>query len=720
MSCASCVSSVEQALEKVPGVREVRVNLADNSAYTVYDEEQTQAEELQKAVQQAGYNLLIHETDPLKDLEKREQETLRLARWRFLGAAVLALPVFVLGMFFPDWRWSPWLSMALTLPVLAVFGQNFFRVAGRLARHGQTNMDTLVALSTGIAFLFSAFNTIYPEFLEKRGLPAEVYFEAAAVIIAFILLGRWLEERAKSGTSQALKNLLNLQPSYAQVIQDDKEIQVAVAEVQEGQILMIRPGEKIPLDGKITVGNSAVDESTITGESIPKEVSAGDEVYAGTLNQKGAFRMEVSRTGDDTLLGQIITTVREAQGSKAPAQRLADRIAAIFVPVVMGLAVLTFLLWMILGGENAFSHALLTAISVLVIACPCALGLATPTAIMVGMGKGAQNQILIRDAASLEASEKIDTVVLDKTGTLTKGEPQLIDQLQLDELELRSAVRSLEQQSEHPLAEAISRGLQDATIQEVRDFQSHTGSGISGKVKGKHYQLGSARMLRQAGTALPEAWQSTLDEWQSQAYTVVYLLSEGKPLGALAVADTLKPDAQEAVQQLQNQNIRVVMLTGDQEATARAIAEQVGITEWEAECLPADKAERIQAWQAKGEKVAMVGDGINDAEALARADVSIAMGQGSDIAMDVAKITLVRSQPSAIPQAFRLAHITMRGIRQNLFWAFIYNIIGIPIAAGILYPFTGYLLNPMIAGAAMALSSVSVVLNSLRIRGQKL
>lgn len=721
MTCASCVASVEKALQNTTGVREVSVNLADHSAQTTFDPTAVKPEVLQRAVQQAGYNLEVTQYDPLAEMESREKATVKAARQRFIGAAALALPVFVLGMFVPSWPYTPWLSLVLTLPVLALYGRHFFTVAFRLARHGHTNMDTLVALSTGIAFLFSAFTAVYPQFWTSRGLEAHLYFEAAAVIIAFILLGRWLEERAKRGTSTALKQLLQLQPATAQAIRDDKEIKLQVAEIQPGEILMIRPGEKIPLDGKVTLGRSTVDQSTITGESRPASVEPADEVYAGTLNQQGAFRMEVTRTGKATLLGQIIETVRQAQGSKAPAQRLADRIAAIFVPTVMAMAALTFAAWLIWGGENAFGHALLAALSVLVIACPCALGLATPTAIMVGMGKGAQNQILIRDAASLEAAEKIDRIVLDKTGTLTEGNPRLAGTLGLDKDECNSALlRGLEQPSEHPLAPAILEGLPAGEAAPIADFQSHTGRGVSGRFQGQSYFLGSRRWLQEKDLALPKDWEATVASWEADAHTVVYLFDAEKVKAVVAVTDHIRPEAPETIAKLRQRGYKVSLLTGDDEATARAIARQAGIETYAAGCLPADKARRLQEWQAAGEKVAMVGDGINDAEALARADISIAMGQGADIAREVAQITLVGSHLERLPQAFRLAQVTMKGIRQNLFWAFVYNLIGIPIAAGVLYPFTGFLLHPMVAGAAMAFSSVSVVLNSLRIKSKQL
>lgn len=720
MSCASCAVSVESMLKSVKGVKDAGVNFANSTAYAEFDNSEVSPATLQEAIQSIGYNLIIESEDPFAEQEKQQQEDYKKIKRRFIGSAAFALPVFVIGMFFPNMPYAPWISMVLTIPVLFYFGAHFFKNSWKLAKHGSTNMDTLVALSTGIAFAFSFFNTVYPQFFESRGFEAHVYYEAAAVIIAFISLGKWMEEKAKSNTSTALKKLMGLQPKMVKVIIDEKEIEMPVGDVKKGQIVMVRPGEKIPLDGQISIGNSFVDESMISGEPIPVKKGKGDDVFAGTINQKGAFRFEATKVGNETLLAQIIKTVREAQGSKAPVQKLADKISSIFVPTVIIIAIVTFAAWMILGGEHAFTHALIAAVSVLVIACPCALGLATPTAIMVGVGKGAENNILIKDARGLELAHKVDAIILDKTGTITEGKPEVVDQIW--NKEVTDILYSIESHSEHPLAEAVTESLKDKVDKplEVQEFDSITGKGVKAKVDGQWYFLGNQKLMAENDISIDSDTSSKIEEWQQKAYTVIYLGSKKQLLGSLAIADKIKDTSAQAIQKLKDQNIDVYMLTGDSEHTAKAVANQVGISHYKAETLPADKAAFLKELQGKGKTVAMVGDGINDSHALAEADVSIAMGKGSDIAMDVATITLITSDLNSIPKAFKLSSNTVKGIRQNLFWAFIYNLIGIPIAAGILYPFTGFLLNPMIAGAAMAFSSLSVVLNSLRLKSLSL
>ncbi|AEV31093.1 copper/silver-translocating P-type ATPase [Owenweeksia hongkongensis DSM 17368] len=719
MSCASCAVSVETMLKSTDGVKDAGVNFANSTAFAEYDSDKVSTSELQSAIQSIGYNLIIESEDPYAEQEKMQQEEYKKVKRRFIGSSIFALPVFVIGMFFPDMPYAPWISMVLTIPVLFYFGAHFFKNSWKLALKGSTNMDTLVALSTGIAFAFSAFNTIYPEFFESRGFAAHVYYEAAAVIIAFISLGKWMEEKAKSNTTTALKKLMGLQPKMVKVIVDEKEIEMPVGDVQKGQIVMVRPGEKIPLDGKVTVGNSFVDESMISGEPLAVKKKSGDEVFAGTINQKGAFRFEATKVGNDTLLAQIIKTVREAQGSKAPVQKLADKIAGIFVPTVILIAIATFTVWMIWGGDDAFTHALLTTVSVLVIACPCALGLATPTAIMVGVGKGAENNILIKDARGLELAHKVDAILLDKTGTITEGKPEVVEQIWKDEnLQNQEILFAIESQSEHPLAQAVTNSLKEKVEKNpaISSFESLTGQGVKASANDETYFLGNRKLMDEHGISLSGDFATKAEEWQQKAYTVIYFAKGNELLSVLAIADKIKPTSAEAIRKLQDQNVEVYMLTGDNEHTAKAVAQQVGIKNYKAETLPADKANLLKKLQAEGKTVAMVGDGINDSHALAEADVSIAMGKGSDIAMDVATITLITSDLNSIPKALKLSSNTVKGIRQNLFWAFIYNLIGIPIAAGILYPFTGFLLNPMIAGAAMAFSSVSVVLNSLRLK----
>lgn len=516
---------------------------------------------------------------------------------------------------------------------------------------------------------------------------------------------------------------MGLQPKMVKVIIDEKEIEMPVGDVQKGQIVMVRPGEKIPLDGKVTAGNSFVDESMISGEPLAVKKKSGDEVFAGTINQKGAFRFEATKVGNETLLAQIIKTVREAQGSKAPVQKLADKIAGIFVPTVIGIAILTFASWMIWGGDDAFTHALLTTVSVLVIACPCALGLATPTAIMVGVGKGAENNILIKDARGLELAHKVDAIILDKTGTITEGKPEVVEQIWKEgSAEVQKVLYAIESQSEHPLALAVTNAFKERveTGGSISHFESLTGQGVKAKANGETYFLGNQKLIAEQGIFIADDFAVKAKEWQQKAYTVIYFAREEQLLSVLAIADKIKDTSAEAIQKLKAQNVEVYMLTGDNEHTAKAVAHQVGISNYKAETMPADKAEFLKKLQSEGKTVAMVGDGINDSHALAEADVSIAMGKGSDIAMDVATITLITSDLNSIPKALKLSSNTVKGIRQNLFWAFIYNLIGIPIAAGILYPFTGFLLNPMIAGAAMAFSSVSVVLNSLRLKSLSL
>jgi Cu2+-exporting ATPase len=727
MSCASCAVSVESLLKSIEGVQNAGVNFANSTAFAVYENDIVQPEALQSALQSIGYNIIINSHDPYTEHEELQQQEYEKVKHRFIGSAILALPVFVIGMFLPHIPYGHWVSMALTIPVLFYFGGHFFKNSIKLARHGQTNMDTLVALSTGIAFAFSLFNTIYPQFLQSRGFEAHVYYEAAAVIVAFISLGKWLEEKAKSNTSTALKKLMGLQPKNVKVIVDEKEIEMPVNDVKAGQIVMVRPGEKIPLDGDVTMGHSFVNESMITGEPIPVKKTAGQKVFAGTLNQKGAFRFRTTRVGSETLLAQIIQTVREAQGSKAPVQKLADKIAGIFVPTVIGISIFTFVVWMLWGGANAFTHALLTSISVLVIACPCALGLATPTAIMVGVGKGAENGILIKDAESLELAHKVDTVVLDKTGTITEGRPEVIDEswdthTKNEVQQWQAVIAAIESQSEHPLAGAITHAYRDevSAIAKVENFESLTGRGICAAVNQQSYFIGNLKLMAEKNISITSKMKVKAREWQNKAYTVVYFANQYKTIGLIAIADAIKETSATAISHLQQQNIEVYMLTGDNAETAAAVANQVGISNYKTEMLPQAKADYVNQLRKNGKTVAMVGDGINDSTALASADVGIAMGKGADIAMDVAKITLISSDLILLPKALTLSAKTVVGIRQNLFWAFIYNLVGIPIAAGVLFPFTGFLLNPMIAGAAMAFSSVSVVLNSLRLKAAKI
>ena len=736
MTCAACAVSVESMLANTPGIHSAAVNYANQSATVDYDSTAITPRGMQQVLQSMGYDLVVDVEDPDRSnvwqvQQEAQQRHYKSLQKRTILAAVLSVPVVLIGMFFMNIPYSNYIMMFLSAPVVFWLGRSYFVNAWKQARHGKANMDTLVALSTGVAFLFSAFTTLNPDFWHSRGLhPTDhglpVYFEAAAVVIAFISLGKLLEEQAKSNTSSALKKLMGLQPKTIRIIENGIERELPIVKVQVGHVVVVKPGEKIPVDGLIESGTSFVDESMISGEPVPVEKQKGNTVFAGTINQKGSFRFTAQKVGGDTILAQIIRMVQEAQGSKAPVQKLVDKIAGIFVPIVIGIALLTFTAWMIFGGEDAFTHALLASVTVLVIACPCALGLATPTAIMVGVGKGADNNILIKDAESLEMGYRVNAVVLDKTGTITEGKPTVTNLTwqvaESDVSLLEPVLYALEAQSEHPLADAVVEHLKESGVRMAvpEAFESLTGKGVSGQFAGKSYVVGNARLLAERGISISNDLQTLVGSWQKEAKTVVYFANDAHILAVLAIADPVKVTSRQAIQTLKNRGIVVYMLTGDNQQTALAVAQAVGIDEYRAEVLPTDKAEFVRKLQVEGKTVAMVGDGINDSQALAQADVSIAMGRGSDIAMDVAKMTLITSDLNSVPSALLLSKKTVQTIRQNLFWAFIYNLIGIPIAAGLLYPINGYLLNPMIAGAAMALSSVSVVTNSLRLRTLKL
>lgn len=725
MTCAACAVSVESMLKATAGVKEAAVNFANQTATVEYDTKLATVNDLQNSVRSIGYDLVVNVEDPQAVQEEAQRKHYEAVKNRTIWSSILALPVVIIGMFMMDMPYGTYISMALTAPVVFYFGRNFFVNAWKQAKHLKANMDTLVALSTGIAFVFSVFNTFFPEFWHARGLHAHVYYEAAAVVIAFISLGKLLEEKAKSNTSSAIRKLMGLQPKTVRAVIEGVEQEIPIASVRVGYKILVRPGEKIPVDGVVASGSSYVDESMISGEPVPVEKSAGEKVFAGTVNQKGSFHFEAQKVGGDTVLAHIIKMVQQAQGSKAPVQKLVDKIAGIFVPVVIGIAILTFITWMVVGGDNAFTHALLTSVTVLVIACPCALGLATPTAIMVGVGKGAENNILIKDAESLELAHKVNAVILDKTGTITEGKPVVTDLVWKAEgitSELKDILYTLEAQSEHPLAEAVSGKLKNEGVKSVTldKFESLTARGVKASYNNTQYFVGNRKLVAENKINVPESVSSTADRLQSEAKTVVYFTNEGSILAVIAIADKIKATSRAAIESLQEKGIDVYMLTGDNAQTAKAVAAQVGLKHFKAEVLPSDKADFVKKLQSEGKVVAMVGDGINDSHALAQADVSIAMGKGSDIAMDVAKMTLITSDLQSIPKALNLSTKTVLGIRQNLFWAFIYNVIGIPVAAGILYPVNGFLLDPMIAGAAMALSSVSVVGNSLRLRSARI
>jgi Cu2+-exporting ATPase len=712
MSCAACAVSVESMLSSVPGVEVAAVNFANQSALVTYDDHTVTREVLRTSVRSVGYDLVIDTENREEVQEAAQRNQYNALKKRTIASLILSVPVVVIGMFFMDIPYANRIMFLLSTPVVFYIGRNFFINAFKQARHGKANMDTLVALSTGVAWLFSVFNTLYPEYWHQRGLHAHVYYEAAAVVIAFISLGKMLEEKAKSNTSSALKKLIGLQPKMVTV---ESKGEVPLGQVMVGDIILVKPGERIPVDGQLTGGSSYVDESMISGEPVPVLKEAGAAVFAGTINQKGSFRFKAEKVGGDTVLAQIIKMVQEAQGSKAPVQQLVDKIAGIFVPVVIGIAVLTFAVWMIV--DDSFTHGLLAAVTVLVIACPCALGLATPTAIMVGVGKGADNNILIRDAESLELAHKVNALVLDKTGTITEGKPAVTDVYFLPEADM-GVLMAMEEQSEHPLAGAVVKHLASLDVigKELDKIESVTGKGIRATYHGEKYLAGNAGLLEDHHIYPEDVMLAKISAWQAQAKTVILFAAGKKVAGIIAIADKIKETSAKAVAALQEQGITVYMLTGDNAQTAAAVAVTVGIKDYKAGVLPGDKAAFVKELQQQGRIVGMVGDGINDSQALAQADVSIAMGKGSDIAMDVAKMTLITSDLNSIPKALNLSRKTVRTIRQNLFWAFIYNLIGIPLAAGVLYPVNGFLLDPMIAGAAMALSSVSVVSNSLRLK----
>ncbi len=725
MSCASCAVSIESTLQAQTGILKANVNFANASAQVEYDPELTRPAALKTAVQAIGYDLVIEEdSDSAVDMmESIRQNELSSVKQRTTGAIILAIPLLAIGMFFMSLPYATYIMWALASPIMFVFGRQFYINAWKQARYWKANMDTLVALSTSIAYLFSVFNTLFPNYLLSKGLEPHVYFEAAGVIIAFILLGKYFEEKAKSNTSSALKKLIGLQPkSVMKIASDGTESIIPIASVAQGDLLHVKPGEKIPVDGEVVSGTSFIDESMISGEPLAAGKKSGDEVFAGTINQKGSLRIIAKKVGGNTILAQIIAMVREAQGSKAPVQKLVDKVAGIFVPIVIGISILSFLVWVIAGGENALTHGLLAMVTVLVIACPCALGLATPTAIMVGVGKGAEGGILIKDAESLERAQKINAIILDKTGTITEGRPVVTNVIWKDNIEnqkhLETLIVSIESNSEHPLAEAIVTYYRDIIGQkiEIEQFESITGKGVIAAANGKSYYVGNQALLKENKINILESFRKINSDWAQQAKTTIYFADSEEVLALVSVADKVKESSKAAISDLQSKGIEVFMLTGDNEQTAKAVANQVGIEKYFANRLPADKAAFAKDLQEQGKVVAMVGDGINDSHALAQADVSIAMGKGSDIAMDVAKMTIISSDLQKLPHAISLSRRTVRTIKQNLFWAFIYNIIGIPIAAGILYPFFGFLLNPMIAGAAMAFSSVSVVSNSLRLK----
>ena len=741
MHCASCVMTIERALKKIDGVSDAIVNLATAKATVEYNPAIVDDNHLFSAVANVGYQAMINEELKSEDETKREDDK-ELGRLRVKVVISLFLGFLIVWGSFPGlMNTAPiilqnfMVQLLLATPVQFWAGWSFYRAAFSALKHRTANMDTLVIIGTTVAYGYSVIVTIFPRVVESIGITPLPYFDVATIIIGLILLGRYFEAKAKAGTSQAIRKLIGLQAKTARVIRDGKEIDIPINQVAAGDIIRVRPGEKIPVDGIIEEGESSVDESMVTGESMPVDKAKGDIIVGATINKTGSFTFKATKVGQETMLAQIIKLVQEAQGSKAPIQRLADLVSSYFVPAVIMLAILTFVVWYDFGPDPALTFAILNTVAVLIIACPCAMGLATPTAIMVGTGKGAENGILIKDAESLETAHKINTIIFDKTGTLTKGRPEVTDIILVQNLNLKSKnensglsqnqalilAASIEKGSEHSLAEAIvnesrKRNLAFLTVSQ---FRAIPGQGVEGVVDGKRVALGNRRFMEKENITLVST-QAGIERLENEGKTVMMLVFDGKLVALIAVADTLKETALSAVKQLQKFGIEVAMITGDNQRTASSIARKVGINRVLAEVLPDQKEAEVKKIQAEGKIVAMVGDGINDAPALAAANVGIAMATGTDVAIESAGITLLHGDISKVVKAVLLSKATMRGIKQNLFWAFIYNIIGIPIAAGIFYPIFGWLLNPVLAAMAMAFSSISVVLNSLRISANKL
>ncbi|MGK7924356.1 MAG: heavy metal translocating P-type ATPase [Spirulina sp.] len=732
MSCAGCASRIETVIQGVAGVNECNVNFALSRATVTYNPRATSLDTIQRAVESAGYHAspLVEEESADAEKMSRERRQKELTQKVIVGAIASFFLIFgslpmMTGLhlpFIPAWLHDPWLQLVVSLPVMTWCGKDFFSGAWKSLKHKTADMNTLVSLGTGSAYLYSLFATFFAGFFRDRGLSPDVYYEAAVVIITLILFGRLLENRARGKTSEAIRKLMGLQAKTARVIRGEKEIDIPIHDVIVGDIVLVRPGEKIPVDGEIIAGHSTVDEAMITGESMPVQKRIGDEVIGATINKTGSFKFQASRIGKDTVLAQIVKLVQDAQGSKAPIQKLADRVTAWFVPTVMTIALISFIIWFILTQN--LTLALVAMVSVLIIACPCALGLATPTSIMVGTGKGAENGILIKDAESLEIAHKLQAIVLDKTGTITQGKPSVTNYITIqgiaegNEIDLLTLVAAVEKNSEHPLGQAIAEYAREQGIKifpDVTDFDAIAGMGVQGKVSGKWVRIGTQRWLQQLGIEI-DTLSDRAREWEAEAKTTAWIAVDGKVEGLFAIADALKPSSIEVISTLRKMGLEVVMMTGDNQKTAEAIARETGIKRIFAEVRPEQKADKVQELQAERKTVAMVGDGINDAPALARADVGIAIGTGTDVAISASDITLISGDLHGIVTAIQLSRATMKNIRQNLFFAYIYNVLGIPIAAGILYPLFGLLLNPAIAGAAMAFSSVSVVTNALRLR----
>lgn len=721
MSCAACAARVNKALSKQPGVKEANVNYAAASARIVFDPEICSPETLKQTVERAGYGMVTDmEKNPSEVAEKEFKKNYLKLRLSTFSAIAMSLAMFLTGMLAGDQAWTRYAAWGMSTVTVFVFGSRFFKGAIQQLKHFSSNMDTLVATSTFIAYIYSVFNLFFPGFWLSRGLQPHLYFESAGMIIAFILLGRMLEARAKRKTTSSIRKLMGLKPKTVTIATESGECTASVDDIVPGDVVIVHPGERIAADGCVTEGLTSVDESMLNGEPLPTEKKPGDKVFAGTINGNGSFRFEVATSGEDTLLSRIIRMVQDAQGSKAPVQQAVDKVAGIFVPVIIGISVLTFACWMIFAPSEGFSHGLVSMITVLIIACPCALGLATPTAIMVGIGKGAEAGILIKDAESLETAKRTDTVVLDKTGTITEGHPKVrYSCWETEDRNLSNILYSLEKLASHPLAEAITGSMHNASAVGISGFRSIPGRGVKGIYGNTLFLAGNRKMMEEERVTLSGITYEKGKSWEEEGASVVWFAGNGKTLACFAISDSIKPGSASAVRTLESMGVKVIMLTGDNESSAARVAAEAGIREFHASMLPDAKAEFIRKLQKDGHTVAMAGDGINDSAALATADLGIAMGQGSDIAIDTAMVAILNSDLEKIPEMIHLSRHTVRTIRENLFWAFIYNIIAIPVAAGILYPINGFLIDPAIGGAAMAFSSVSVVSNSLRLKFKK-
>lgn len=720
MSCAVCAQTVESVLKSKDGIKGATVNFANRIVTVTYDKKITNSDIFKKSIIDYGYELITDEVDK-NNFENIQILELKKLKNSVIGSFIFSVPVFVMAMFFHHYSNLYFIELILTLCVLVFYGNTFFVNAFKQLKHLKANMDTLVALSTGISFIFSAFVTMFPKIAQSYNISHEIYFESAAIVISFVLTGRLLESKARLKTSTALKSLIELQPKKIIVIYNEKETEIDLRVAEQGMHIKINPGCKIPVDGFVVSGYTFIDESNITGEHLPSEKTINSKVYAGTLNQNGSIVIEATEIGNKSLLGQIIDSVKKAQGSKAPVQNLADKIAGIFVPIVILIAFISFSLWLFFGGTNYFGNALLSFVSILVIACPCALGLATPTAIIVGVGKFAQKGIIVKDASGIEKANKTKVVVFDKTGTLTEGKPIVNNVIKSDNViieEYLPVISSVAKLSEHPLSKSIASYCKNFNLQNVKinDFNNIPGKGIVAYYNNVKICIGNLNLINENNFLINKDFAKKCVDIANNGYTIVYVGINNNTISAFAISDKIKPESKNTITALKNKNINTVILTGDNKYNANLVCSEIGANEFKAELLPYEKMNFINSIKTTSNTVAMVGDGINDTQAMTEADFSIAMGSGSDITINIADFTIVSSNPYKIVEIIELSKKTFDTIKQNLFWAFIYNLIGIPVAAGLLFPIFGFMLNPMIASAAMALSSVSVVTNSLRIK----